>query len=126
MFNSKLFLELPLNSGTRLDSEDGCGCIKGNFALACGFERRDYYRNPITRVGVVHTLDDRVKLILNISEWMLIKGYPQKAKLFAYEQLTKLDSLFGNSNLTYWLGRSGIRLVEKVKTRIVNKEIVNV
>jgi hypothetical protein len=38
-FDVKKFLSLPLNNGSRLLSDDGCGCIKGNFGVVLGFNK---------------------------------------------------------------------------------------
>ena len=127
MFNNwKDFLELKLNDGRSYSGTSGnwladCGCIKGNFNLLLNGHR-----------SYVDNVSAKVVTILTVGERMLVSGYPEKAKYWTYTRLSKLDDseIIGDLEAYSDLRGTHIRyftpLVNKVKTRIVNKEIVNV
>lgn len=78
MFNIKQFMEDKLNDGSTYKSSDGCGCIKGNIAAAYGLSK--YNGHYI--LGWLADNARKEHTACDIAETMLIKGFPEKAKMF--------------------------------------------
>lgn len=132
----KKFLEMPVNSGNIVyDPNTGCGCIKGNY----NFLTVGRFNAPFLKVS------SKVKTILDIAEAILVMHkLPQKAKIYAHTALSKLseseftggDYLLSAMYNGFWntvednikpfsSGRY-VPVVDKVKTRLVTKELVDV
>lgn len=131
-FDGRAFLDLKFNDGRLLESEDkSCGCIKGNFCkVMIG-----------NRIGMTpdfsfYMVKPKVFTILSIAENLLYKGYVEKAKWFAFTQLSKLedDDFEEGSNYaaettisSFMKDRSPFKsgkfqpIVDKVKTRKVGE-----
>lgn len=127
-FNVKEFLLEPVNEGKTYKPGRSCGCIKYAFDKACN--------NILAYTGY---RNKKIQNMMDIAETILVKGYPQKAKLFVASCMEKyfdgccVEKLYiGVVNPFPWSGtiippyknRFTKPIVDKVKTRI--KETANV
>jgi hypothetical protein len=114
-FDMKKFLSSPLNDGsTYWNYDDGCGCVKSVFNESLEeplvyrsklslTETADpgpfmaVYGSPTCYVGqpiggeVIKNINKKLKEVLDVGEHILIKGYPQKAKLYVAHMLEKFN-----------------------------------
>lgn len=90
MFDITKFMEAKLNNGSSYIGDD-CGCIKGNVAYACGIDRGMAFE--VTLWAAKHTKAESTAM--DIAERILIKGYPERAKLFIQLMHSKYG-LFSN------------------------------
>ena len=86
-FDNKVFLSVPLNNGAYTKSDIGGSdcprCIKGAFMYACGLD-----------IGWTNKpQSEYISTVLNIGEALLLRGFPQYAKLYVSRALKGIDKV---------------------------------